>query len=201
MTQLGDLLDRAYRKLDSHDFAGAVNDYRTAAMLAVPDATTLAHLAQASEHEQLAFFEALRERHPDSELAWFMQARFYATMHYPDQAMDLYAKMFELFGATPRDRFSIHWDRLQAACRDTRMREALIVSDVQTIWDMGEAYAPARKLRWLLLKLLVRELDDEASITIFEALCGDDRFPESVKQLFSAKIAQLTALGQAIDEI
>lgn len=198
---LGDLLDRAYHKMDAHDFAGAVRDYRAAAMLAMPDATTLTNLTQASEHEQLAFLEQLRERYPDSELAWFMQARYYATMHYPDQAIELYSKMFELFGATPRDRFSIHWDRLQAACRDIRLRESLIIEDVKTIWDMGEEYAPARKLRWLLLKLLLRELDDEGSIPIFEALATENRFPDSVKAVFCAKIAELKALCDALYEI
>ena len=124
-----------------------------------------------------------------------------AAMHYPDQAIELYAKMFELFGATPKDRFSIHWDRLQAACRDIRLRETLIVEDVCTIWDMGEEYVPARKLRWLLLKMLVRELDDETSITVFEALSEDYRFPESVRRVFHAKIDELIALSDAVDEI
>lgn len=195
------LLDQAYRKMDAQDFAGAVHDYRAAAMMAMPDATTLSNLTQASDHEQLAFLEQLRERYPDSELAWFMQARYYAAMHYPDQAIELYAKMFELFGATPKDRFSIHWDRLQAACRDIRLRETLIVEDVCTIWDMGEEYTPARKLRWLLLKILVRELDDETSISVFEALAEDTRFPDSVRRVFYAKIDELIALSDAVEEI
>jgi hypothetical protein len=196
-----DLLDQAYRKMDAQDFAGAVRDYRTAAMMAMPDATTLTNLTQASDYEQLAFLEQLRERYPDSELAWFMQARFYATIHSPNQAIELYAKMFDLFGATPKDRFSIHWDRLQAACRDIRVREKLIVEDVRIIWDMGEEYPPARKLRWLLLKIVVRELDDEGSIPIFEELLNDYRFPDSVRRLFEAKIAELVALSDAVDEI
>lgn len=198
---LRDLLDQAYRKMDAQDFAGAVHDYRTAAMLAMPDAVTLTNLTQAADHEHLAFLEQLRERYPDSELAWFMQARYYATMQYPHQAIELYAKMFELFGATPKDRFSIHWDRLQAACRDTHLREALIIDDVCTIWDMGEEYPPARKLRWLLLKILLRELDDEASIPIFETLAEDYRFPDSVRRVFVAKVNELVALVDAVDEI
>ena len=72
------LLDQAYRKMDAQDFAGAVHDYRTAAMMAMPDATTLTNLTQASDHEQLAFLEQLRERYPNYELAWFMQARYYS---------------------------------------------------------------------------------------------------------------------------
>jgi hypothetical protein len=205
MAALDELIGKADRLLDEHDYAGARLLYRQAAVLASPTPQLLFNLRVAEGQDQLTFSEQLGKLYPDSII---VQRSIVADLmrlggHWNVSAV---RKCNELLDQNRKfsEELAIRGLRFRAASR-TRSLAArdpyeTLVEDFLALWAVGETHAWAIRSRIRLLEELGR-IVEPATIPVMEALVAEQRLPSEIRRFLGAKLDELRLLRQATEAI
>jgi hypothetical protein len=199
MNNASELVENADYKLEHEDFVGAVEDYRSAALLAEPSKYILSNLNIAEELEQLAFRQKLVKMYPTSIEVQLVEAGHLAKTHYGAGAINLYSEILgQIDKKSVLDLLLIRRIKFAEMCHSWRFvkgHQHQISQELQILWLQAEIYKRAAQFRRNLLRTLITELNEPEHVDLFKNLSQDETYPETVKGFFKAKINELRALG------
>lgn len=192
------LLEEASWKLEEHDFAGAREAYRAAALHAPPTPTTLGNLSIAEDQERLQFRRMLSQQYPESVEARLSEADVLLAIHRPALAVRLYTELLQTCNTDLQHTLPIRLRRFQAAVHSGDAQA--LREDFTAIWLAGETLPPAKRFRARLLHGLAG-LADAKAMSSLETLAEQAWLPPQVQQFFAVKVKELQALAMVLPEL
>jgi hypothetical protein len=197
MADVDQLIAEADRRLDENEFAAARDLYREIALARAPSMALLANLGVAEDQERLQFRRVLARRYPSEPRFRVAEAETLIDVHKPALAIDVCTQLLQSEdGQSPEQRTALHLLRFRAAVRSGRYDT--LIEDVRTVWEAGETFAPARRLRQALLRGIV-QLDRAEAIPVLESLCERGIVPERASAFVVAKVEELRRLSDVWD--
>ncbi len=196
MEDLQTLIERANQKLEINDFGGAVNDYRSGAMMSPPSQTILDNLRISEQEETLQFRRRLSIHYPESYAVQVALGDHYAKFHYKRQAIELYTSIMNTLEIDVHQETGVRLRRFRAICDEGCYSHTLFLEDFWKIWKFGDQYEPAKKLRIIMLRSIAEGATDEYAIKSLKTLMDSDDLPLSVKSFIETKINEIHMLKE-----
>jgi hypothetical protein len=191
------LFDDGDRRLDLHDFAGAVDAYRSGMMAAEPSARVLGNLGIAEEAATIQFRRELVTLHDRSLAVRMALAHSLIASRKYVQAIECCTLAFEQTTVDARTEILLHSLRLDAALPGCVYDVAAL--DFLFVWEANETVPATHAFRGRLLSV-VCSLKEPGAIEFLDGV--SDRLQTGpVARLIEAKRAELRALGDALKEL
>jgi tetratricopeptide (TPR) repeat protein len=193
---VNELIKIAEDSFDSNQFAKAVEYFRKAALVGLPDKIVLTNLSFAERHEVWEFRKRLRDLYPDAFDISLEETMALSTSGLHEQAFRQYTELLEMFSQDAKSVYRIRLMRFGLACEFGSVSRRFLLEDFQALW-MAEEISPTLKLRPVVLGILFRYLRDVKDIPVLEQLLTVDFLPGVVKIAIQRKIVEVQALADA----
>lgn len=182
-------IQEAEIKLEQNDFAGAIEDYRAAA-IQMPSQLELVldNLRVAETQERLAFARQMSNSFPDSWLVVHQEARLLIESRFMLQAIERFTHLITLSSDDLVQARRTRWGRLEASMS----AGAYIVFVEDFLWLWQAATLPVLKRGLLRFLAQVGKAD---FVPVLERLLEADCFPQDVRRFVQAKIDELSLLA------
>ena len=195
MTDIDERIAKAETKLDKNDFAGAIEDYRAAAVQMPPKIDlVLGNLSVAETQERLAFAREMSRLYPDSIIVGFREAQLLLESGFTPQAIERFSNLIALSKEDSLQEKRARFGRLEAALRAGAYQ--VFVEDFLWLWKA--ATLPLQKQH--LLRFLSRA-DKVDFLSMLKQLLEGERFPLEIRNFVQAKIDELKALNSAFQHL
>lgn len=195
MTGVDERIVEAETKLDKNDFAGAIEDYRAAAVQMPPKIDlVLGNLSVAETQERLAFAREMSRLYPDSIIVGFREAQLLLESGFTPQAIERFSNLIALSKEDSLQEKRARLGRLEAALRAGTYQ--VFVEDFLWLWKV--ATLPLQKQH--LLRFLSRA-DKVDFLSMLKQLLEGERFPLEIRNFVQAKIDELEAFNSAFQHL
>lgn len=195
MTDVDERIAEAKTKLDKNDFAGAIEDYRAAAVqMPTKIDLVLGNLSVAETQERLAFAREMSRLYPDSIIVGFREAQLLLESGFTLQAIERFSNLIALSKEDSLQEKRARLGRLEAALRAGTYQ--VFVEDFLWLWKV--ATLPLQKQH--LLRFLSRA-DKVDFLSMLKQLLEGERFPLEIRNFVQAKIDELEAFNSAFQHL
>lgn len=195
MTDVDERIAEAKTKLDKNDFAGAIEDYRAAAVqMPTKIDLVLGNLSVAETQERLAFAREMSRLYPDSIIVGFREAQLLLESGFTLQAIERFSNLIALSKEDLLQEKRARLGRLEAALRAGAYQ--VFVEDFLWLWKA--ATLPLQKQH--LLRFLSRA-DKVDFLSMLKQLLEGERFPLEIRNFVQAKIDELEAFNSAFQHL
>ena len=195
MTGVDERIAEAKTRFDKNDFAGAIEDYRAAAIqMPTKIDLVLGNLSVAETQERLAFAREMSRLYPDSIIVGFREAQLLLESGFTPQAIERFSNLIALSKEDLLQEKRARLGRLEAALRAGAYQ--VFVEDFLWLWKA--ATLPLQKQH--LLRFLSRA-DKVDFLSMLKQLLEGERFPLEIRNFVQAKIDELEAFNSAFQHL
>lgn len=189
-----DLFDSAFELLENYDFAGARAAYYKAVLVAEPSPEHLSNLYTAETGEKRLLLKRLCELYPASQHIRIAEANYAKDHGNKTYAISVFTRLLNDKSFSVKEQARIRLFRFGVSCEQLPPDIGLLIEDFRFLWSCVECDVEINSLRTIIVKAVLRELQDSRCISFFEQLLATEKLGKEVRHLFQSKIDQLHLL-------
>lgn len=178
----------ADNELEKNNFSLAREKYKQSLIDGQFNERIFTNMSVAEEQEKIQFLNELAKKYPNQLLLKRSLAANLDNAGFTDQAILVINEVIKLIDVEkdPKSNLLSRIERLRISCHKHNYSE-ITIEDFLYVWELGNHYLPAKKLRTVIVKLVYQELKYDQSIATLQKIINSVSLPSMVIELFNIK--------------